>query len=151
MKNYYLLLITTILVLSVLPGVMALTPDGSTAIVPGDFTESFIIFLFIVATLALFYTLFLTLAKLVTADETVYDILLAWGSFILLLIVNHLTAHFIDDVYFFNLTETFISITPWTNVVLPLLAFIITFFVKSTQKKKTLSVLVYLLLIAVSL
>jgi hypothetical protein len=135
----YLPIILGIMLMS-LPGVMALTPDGSTAITPGDFTASLIILLFIVATILLFYTLFLTIAKLVTADETVYDVLLAWGSFILLIIVNHLTAHYLEDVYIYNLTETFISITPWTNVVLPLVAFIITLFIKSTQKKRPMSV-----------
>jgi DMSO/TMAO reductase YedYZ heme-binding membrane subunit len=138
MKNYYLLLITTILVLSILPGVMAVTPDGSTP--AGDNMNIFITMLFIVATLGLFYTLFLTIAKLVTADETVYDVLLACGSFILLIIVNHLTAHYIEDVFMYNLSETFISLTPWTNIVLPIIAFVITIFIKGTQKKRPLSV-----------
>ena len=138
--NKKLYLAFSLILLSVLPVVSALTPDGSTAITPGDFTASLIILLSIIAFIALFYTLFLTLAKLVTADETVYDVLLSWGSFILLIIINHLTAHYIEDVYFYNLSDTFISITPWTNVVLPLLAFIITMFIKSTQKKKPLSV-----------
>jgi len=106
-------------------------------------TDSFRIFvytLFILSTLLLFYTLFITIAKLVTTEETIYDILLAWSSFILVIIVNYLSKEYLIRTFVENLTATFISVTAWTNVVLPLLAFIITMFVKSFKKKKLLGV-----------
>jgi hypothetical protein len=138
--KYNLIAISVMIMLLSITSVMAATPDGSTAITPGDFTASLIIVLFIVATLGLFYTLLLTIAKLVTAEETVYDVILSWGAFILLIIVNHLTAHYIEDVFMYDLSNTFISLTPWTNVVLPIVAFVITLFVKGTQKKRPLNV-----------
>ncbi len=137
MKHNNILLVVLLSIL-LLPSVMALTPDGSVA--AGDNMNIFITTLFIITTLGLFYTLFLTIGNLVTAEETIYAVLLSWGSYILLIIVNHLTAHYVEDVYMYNLSENFINLTPWTNVVLPLVAFIITFFIKNTQKKKLMSV-----------
>ncbi len=122
----------------ILPLVSATTPDGSTP--AGDNMNIFITALFILTTLLLFYVLILTLAKIATADETLFDVLLAWSSYILLIIVNHLTAHYVEDVFMYDLTEIFLTYTAWTNVVLPLLAFIITLFVKGMQKGSPLSV-----------
>jgi len=137
----YLPIVLGVMLLAMsIPGVLALTPDGSTAITPGDFTASLIILLFIVTTMALFYTLFLTIAKLVTAEETIYDVLLAWGSFILLIIVNHLTAHYLEDVFIYNLTENFLSYISWPIVILPLIAFILSMVIKSFKKKNVLNV-----------
>jgi len=105
----------------------------------GDIFTGVIWLLFIFSTLLLFYTFFMTLFKLVTADETVYDVLLAWSSYILVIIVNYLGAEYLIRTYIEDLTGSFLTLTVWTNGVLPLLAFIITFFIKSTQKKKPLS------------
>jgi hypothetical protein len=113
---------------------MALTPDGSTP--AGDNVTIFVWALFIVGTIGLFYTFFMLIAKIVTAGETIYDVLLSWGFYILMIMINHLSAHYIEDVFTYNLSNTFLTLTVWTNGVLPLIAFIITFFIKSTQKKK---------------
>ncbi len=120
--------------------VMALTPDGSTPAPPGDFTLALIIVLFIFATLGLFYTFFLGLAKLAVGETTVYDVLVSWAFYILTIIVNHLTAHYVEDVFMYDLTNTFLSLTVWTNGVLPVIAFVISIFIRSTKKKKLLSV-----------
>lgn len=106
---------------------------------PGDNFTVFIFLLFVFSIILLFYTFFLTLGKLVTAEETIYDVLLAWSSYILVIIVNYLGKEYLLRTFIENLTEQFLTYTAWTNVVLPLLAFIITFFVKSTKKKNVLS------------
>lgn len=104
-----------------------------------DITTTFIWLLFIASVLLLFYTFFLMLAKLVTADVTVYDVLLSWSGFILMIIVNYLSEEYLIRTYVENLTATLLSLTVWTNGVLPIIAFIITMFIKSTMKKKPLS------------
>lgn len=105
----------------------------------GDATTVFIWILFILTIVLLFYTFFMTIFKLVTADETVYDVLLAWGSYILLIVTNYVGAEYLLRTYVETITGQLLTLTVWTNGVLPLLAFIITFFIKSTQKKKVLS------------
>jgi len=106
------------------------------------FTDLGVIFiwsLFILSVLLLFYTFFMTLLKLVTADETVYDVLLAWASYILVIIVNYLAGEYLLRTFVEDISAQLLTLTVWTNGVLPLLAFIITFFIKSTQKKKLIS------------
>lgn len=95
--------------------------------------------LFIVATIGLFYTFFVTMAKLALTEETIYDVLVSWVFFILMIITNHLSADMIDD-FIFNISSNFITIGGFSNVFLPLLTFIITFWVQSTQKKSLLDV-----------
>ena len=123
-----------------MPVVTALTPDGSTPATPGDFTVVFIMALFIISTIGLFYTFFLGLAKLATASSTFYDVLLSWMCYILVIIVNHLTGHYVEDVFMYDLTNQFLTLTVWTNGVLPLISLVISVIVRSTIKKKPLSV-----------
>jgi hypothetical protein len=105
----------------------------------GDILVMFIYILFILAALGIFYTFFLTLLKLVTYDETAYDVLLAWAFYILMIIVSYLSGQYLLRSYVYDLSNSILTLTVWTNGVLPLIAFIITFFVKNTQKKKLLS------------
>jgi hypothetical protein len=133
-KLIYFLIIISLAI----PTVFAATPDGSTA--AGDNMNIFITALFILTTLGLFYTLFLGLAKLATSSMTIYDIMISWGFYILLIMVNHLTAHYVEDVFMYNLTDTFLNTTVWTNGVLPVISFIVSYFIRATQKKRPLSV-----------
>lgn len=104
-----------------------------------DITTALIYLLFIASSIILFYTFFLILAKLVTADVTIYDVLVSWAGYILVIVVNYLAGEYLIRTYVENLTATFLTLTVWTNGVLPLVAFIITFFIKSTMKKRPLS------------
>lgn len=104
-----------------------------------DIFKTFIFILFIFNVLLLFYMLFLAIFKMVTVTITVYDVLLTWSSYILLLIVNYLGKTYMFDRFIENITDQLIKLTPWTNIVFPLLAFIIVFFIRSTQKKKPLT------------
>jgi tellurite resistance protein TehA-like permease len=116
----------------------ALTPDGSSP--AGDNMNIFITALFIFSTLGLFYTFFVGIAKLAMSEMNVYDVLISWSFYILVIIVNHLTAHYVEDTFMFDLTNTFLNITVWSNGVLPLISFVISIFVRSTKKKRPLSV-----------
>lgn len=135
MKNLLLILFLVVISSNL---ALALTPDGSTP--AGDNMNIFITLLFIVGVIGLFYTFLITIAKLVTFEITVYNVIMSWGFYILVIIVNHLTAHYVEDVFMFNLTENFITYTPFSNILLPIIALIVTMFVKGTMKKKPLSV-----------
>jgi hypothetical protein len=104
-----------------------------------DNLSIFIYALFILASLLLFYTFFLIIFKLVTSTTTVYDVLLSWSSYILIIIVNYLGGEFILRPFVETITDQFITYMAWTNVILPLIAFIITFFIRSTQKRRPLN------------
>jgi hypothetical protein len=104
-----------------------------------DVTTAMIWLLGIATIILLFYTLFMTIAKIVTVDMTLYDLLLAWGSYILLIILNYLSSEYLIRTYLEDLTNNVMLHFGFTHIILPTIAFIITLFFKSTQKKKLLS------------
>ena len=108
---------------------------------PADDTLTlFIYLLFIISTIGLFTTFILTLAKLVTFRETIFGILTTWGFVVLNMIVNYLGKEFLLRTFVDDITGTFITITIWSNGVLPVISLIVTMFVVSTQKKKPIGV-----------
>lgn len=106
----------------------------------GDIFNTMIYLLFIVACIGLFYTFFLGLAKLATSEMTVYDVIVSLAFYILMIIVNHLGGTYLMFGYVEDLSATLLTLTVWTNGVLPIISFIISIFVKSTKKKKNLSI-----------
>jgi hypothetical protein len=105
----------------------------------GEGFDIFIYIIFIVATLGLFLTLILTTAHIATASETIFSMLLSWGFYILLMITSYLSLYQLDS-FVTTLSNQFLDVTVWSNGVLPVFSLIITIFVKSTQKKRPLSV-----------
>jgi len=101
--------------------------------------EIFIYILFIITFAGLFYTLLLGLAKLATAETTIYDIIVSWGFYLLLIITYMLAYNFLLFSWIETITDTLLTVTAFTNILLPLFAFFITFFIKSTQKKRPLT------------
>lgn len=106
---------------------------------PGDNFTIMLYILFIVAVVGTFVTFILTIAKLATTSETIFGVLTTWSFYILLILVNYLSSYQLDS-YITNLSSTFITITTWSNGVLPLISFVIAFFVRGTQQAKPLSV-----------
>lgn len=98
----------------------------------------FIYLLFIFSTIGLFSTFFITIAKVATADSTVLDVIITWGFFILNVIVVHLSEEYLISAYVENLANFFVSLTTWTNGVLPLIAFIISIIFRSLKEKRPL-------------
>lgn len=138
MKYLKFQILSILVILSIIGLVSALTPDGSTP--AGDNVTIFVYILFTVTTLGLFYSLFMILARLASVNVTIYDVLLSWASYILVMIVNHMSAHYLADVFTYDLTNAFLTITRWTNIYLPAVALIITIIYKTTQKKKNVSI-----------
>jgi hypothetical protein len=102
--------------------------------IPGDSFTIFIYILFLIAFIGLFATFFLTIVKLAMANETLYGVLLTWFFFILMLITNFLSKNYLMSNYILNLSDLMITITTWTNGVLPLISFIFTMIIKGFKK-----------------
>ncbi len=106
----------------------------------GDILSGIIYLLFCLASIGLIYTLFLTVVKFAIAEEKVSDVLISWSLYILMMIVNYLGKEYLLRTYIENLSGWFLTVTMWTNVLLPLLAFIYSFFIIGISKKKPPSV-----------
>lgn len=114
------------------------TPNGEEK--QGDNFEIFFFILFGVLTFILLFTFVFNLAKTATASVKIMDIAWSWGIYFTMLFMwwlsqDYMTASFVRD----NM-DKFITITAFSHVVLPLIGFFVTFFIKSTEKKKPLSV-----------
>lgn len=105
-----------------------------------EFFKVFIWLLFIISTIGLFLTLFISIAKFITLDETVFDVLLSWSFVILNMIVIYLSENFLISTFIEDLSIVFLKATIFTNVIFPLAAFIITMIVKGFEKRRPLNV-----------
>jgi len=112
------------------------TKTGETT---GDFMETLIWFLFIAAVMGNLIFFILILVKLVTTNETVFGVLSAWGFYILMLVVNYQSG-FLTTRYITTLSEVFLNLMRWSNVVLPIISLVITMFVKGTKQKRPIGV-----------
>lgn len=106
----------------------------------GDNFTAIIYILFIFAVSGLMYTFLLGLAKLATGETTVYDVIISWAFYILLIIVNYLGTQYLIRTFVQDLSSTFLTLTVWTNGVLPVISFIISIFIRSTKKRKLLAI-----------
>lgn len=104
-----------------------------------DIFTAVIYLLFIISIIVLFYSFFMNIFKIATAETTVYDVLISIGSYILLIVVNYLGGEYIIRTFVEDITGQLLTITAFTNVLLPLISLIIVMFIKATQKKKPLS------------
>lgn len=106
--------------------------------------DNFIIFtyiLFIVAAVGMFSMFIFTLAKLVTASETLFGVLTSWSFLLLMLIANYMAKSYILSDFIQNISESFLTTAfMWVAGFLPLVGLVITIFIKGTQKKKPLGV-----------
>jgi len=112
---------------------------GSGEAPANDIMQMFIYIIFIASIILLFYTFFITIAKIVTLSSTIFDVLLAWASVILLIITIKLSTDYMITTFIEHLANTFLNVTIWTNGVLPMLAFALSFLLGMLQKKRPLS------------
>ena len=106
----------------------------------GDIFKVFIYLMFMFAVIGILYTLLLGLAKLVTASTTVYDVAISWAFYILLIITYFLAQTYLISVFIENLTSFFLTVTVWTNGVLPVISFIFSVIKKGFDKRSPPSV-----------
>ena len=106
----------------------------------GDTFTLFIYVLFIISSIGLFTTFILTIVKLVTFKETIFGVLTTWGFVILNIIVNYLGKEYLLRTFIEDMSGFFITVTIWSNGVLPLIGLIVTMFIVGTKKKRPLNV-----------
>jgi hypothetical protein len=106
----------------------------------GDPLTIFIYLIFIFSFILSFYSFFINLVRIAIASQTIYNVLTSIGSFILIIFSHYLAKEYLLSRFIEDITGTLIQVTAWTNVVLPLIAFVITIFVKGTQKKRPMSI-----------
>lgn len=105
----------------------------------GDNFNLFIYIIFIVATLGLFCTFIVGLAKLAMLETSIYDVLLSWVFIVLMVITNYISNYQMND-FVSSLSGQFLSVTSWSNGVLPLISLMVCIIVRSMQKQRPLSV-----------
>lgn len=105
----------------------------------GDIINLFIYILFIIASMGLIYTFILGLIKLTIGDTGIYDVLISWTFFVLIVITNFISNYQINNLVS-ELSSKLITIGAVTNGFLPLLSLIISIAIKTTKKGKILSV-----------
>ena len=104
----------------------------------GDFFTIFIWLVFILAILGLIYTLFINIARLSITATTIYDVLLSWGFYILTIISLYLSQNFLIETLIERISGTLIAAAGVSNVLFPIFAFVLCFFVRGAMKKRPL-------------
>lgn len=99
----------------------------------------FIWILFIIATAGLFITLILNVAKLITAEETIYGVIMSWLFLIFILLVQYLSEYLLENLVY-NMSATFLEIAIWTNGIVPGIGLIFTMIIKGIKKKRPLNI-----------
>lgn len=100
-----------------------------------DLFMTFIYFIFIIATIGLFSSIFVTIVKLVLLDLKVKDILISYCFFGLNLIVIFMAQEYLLSTFIENLAITFMKVTAWSNIIAPLIVYLICLAYKSHKKR----------------
>lgn len=95
---------------------------------------SFLILLFML------FIFIINLAKLATINFTIFDVAKSLTIYFGLLISYQLVIEYVGVPFIIDWLDLIRSISGWIMVVLPIISFFITFFVKGTKKKKMLSI-----------
>lgn len=104
-----------------------------------DIFQTIIYILFFISLAGLIVTLVLTIAKIATANETIYGLLLSWFFYVLMFFTQYLGANYLITTFIEDFGQLLLTITMWSNVVLPVIGLIITIIYKSTRKKNPLT------------
>jgi hypothetical protein len=104
-----------------------------------DGLRIFIYLIFVLSMIGLIYTFCLNLAKIITLSIGVYDVLLSWAFYILMIITFNLASEYMLSTFIENLSIFFLNITKWTNGVMPILLLAIAIMIKMLDKKGKLS------------
>jgi len=115
-----------------------ITPNGLKP--ASDILTIGIYLLFLIATLGLFATFFINLAKLATLETNLVDVLLSISAFILMIVVVYLSENFLMDSFVQTLANGFVTYTKYTNVILPIISFVLGLIVFAFTKKRNKSV-----------
>lgn len=98
----------------------------------------FLIFIYLVCIISfigLIYFFFYIIATTATYRTNLFNVLISWGFYVLAIAGFYLSGFMIDD-FLRNLMDLTIKISAFSNVVFPIISFIIAIFVKSFTKLK---------------
>lgn len=112
------------------------TKDGDT--VAEDNFGIFINVMFLIGILLSLYVLFSTVVRFITLDQRVWDVLIAWGSLVLMLFTTHLSESYLINTFIETISNNLFTALIIINGLIPLIAFAVTLMVKGFQKKKPL-------------
>lgn len=115
-----------------------ITPNGEER--RGDVMFIFIYSLFGVILFIMMFLMIMNIAKLATFSTTIYNVATCWGIYFVMIFLRWLIFEYITGGFIRDNIDLILTITAFTHVVLPILALVITIFVKSTQKGKPLGV-----------
>lgn len=119
------------------PAIITMTRNGKEP-AEGVF-KLFIWVAFIIATAGLFITLILNVAKLITAEETIYGVIISWLFVIFILLIQYLSEYLLENLVY-NMSGTFLEIAIWTNGIVPGIGLILTMIIKGLKKKRPLNI-----------
>lgn len=121
-------------------GIFSITGSGKEVTTSLSILYIFIYLLFIITMIGIIGTFFLSIAKLAMTSETLTGVLTSWIFYILLIVVYYLDKTYISDSFINQNANLLLNITAWTNILLPLISFVVAFFIRITKKKKPLQV-----------
>ena len=114
-------------------GQLFVTKNGQ---IPADDNLKIFIFgIFIVALIGMILTLFINILRLVTIATTIYDVLIAWGFYLLMMFASWLSSFYMINTFIDGISGTMLSVGVWTSGILPILFFVINIFVRGIKKK----------------
>lgn len=100
---------------------------------PGDNMIIFIFIIFIAILGSLIYLIFDIFAKLITFDIEIKDVIFNLVAYLALITFNFFNISYIGNTLIDSTTNLFIQIGAFTNILIPIVAFIITYFHDKTQ------------------
>lgn len=106
----------------------------------GDNFELLVYILFILSMAGLFFTFILNIVKITTATETIYGVLVSWGFYLLVILVSYLSNNFLLDNFISSISDNLLTITAFSNGLLPLIGLFVSIFVKSINKKGVIGI-----------
>jgi hypothetical protein len=115
-----------------------ITPNGEE--IRGDGFVIFVYLIFGFLVFILLFTFVFNIAKLSIADVKIMDVAWSWGIYFTMLFLYWLSKDYITADFIRDNLDLFITITAFSHVILPITGFVVTFFIKITQKKRPLNV-----------
>lgn len=111
-----------------------ITPTGSSPPEQNLIIFSFIAFIAIIG--FLLYFIFETFGKLIVFDIELKDVSFNLIAYLTLIAFNYFNSQYIGNILIQSTTDMFISIGAITNILLPVIAFIVCFLYHKTQARK---------------
>lgn len=105
----------------------------------GDNLTIFIYIIFLLAIAGTIIYLFISILNLATFNQTIFGVLAAWSSYLLLILANYLARAYLLDYFIEDITDGFITWAGYPLIIIPLISLVVTMFKKGTDKTKPIT------------